>query len=67
MKKLKDFDYGDLFTLEEFKKMCESNYVTNDDGLGYAVDDWQVYDEEYVDCELLNVPTGTTHVLWFNK
>jgi len=63
-------DYGDLYTIKEFLKLCESGLITNNDGSGYyALEgkwsrDLRVYPET-----IFKMPITVlyTHVIWFNK
>ena len=60
-------DYGDLFTVEEWKEALQAGSYISDDGSGYwaknglMCHDW---DEEVF---ASTRPLDATHVMWFNK
>lgn len=63
-------DYGDVFTIEEFKKDCDAGLFVNSDGMGYyGFKDMM----SSVPCYPSKIRTGEktvikfTHVIWFNK
>lgn len=60
-------DYGDLFTVKEFKEMMDDGTFYND-GYGHPVKN------EKMDLSIEICPPGTTewpedatHIMWFNK
>ncbi len=59
-------EYGDLMTLEEFRRMVEAGFICSDDGSGYYSNGSDHSD----DPDPLGpdpIPAWATHVLWFNK
>jgi len=67
---------GELFTLEQFKRMVEHHYVSDQDGFGkwatihefWDENDLVVYPSEFGTVHFeASRPRGATHVLWFNK
>lgn len=62
-------DYGDLMTVEEFYKACESHSFIDYDGNGnYAVRD-KMSNVEIVPSRILKngINKRFTHVVWFNR
>lgn len=61
-------DYGDLYTLEAFKKLVEDGAVNNDDGDGCFANATQ---RTRIGVNLYSITDDWkpefTHVLWFNK
>ena len=60
-------DYGDLMTIEEFKKANKTGYLLQgEDGSGYwAFED--LVSDLYVDIHALKPYKSFTHVMWYNK
>lgn len=56
-------DYGEKFTLKEWKAALKNSMFTPDDGDGYFTDDKYLLDGDI----FRRLPEGTTHVVWFNK
>lgn len=68
MASLKDYDYGDLMTVEEFKANVESGGFIDYDGMGHAVRGDEVDESFYVyPSEVDKIPEDATHILWFNR
>ena len=60
---MKNPDYGDLFTADEWLEASDAGYFISDDGSGY----WATEKEHStVSCWSIK-PDWATHVLWFNK
>lgn len=62
-------EYGDLFTIEEFRRMCLNGDIIDDDGSGNYATDTQMSEELAVPsdicCDIIN--RKYTHVVWFNR
>lgn len=56
-------DYGDVFTLKEWKEITESGGINSDDGHGYWCKDGKESNDEVFSTEAQDA----THVAWFNK
>jgi hypothetical protein len=60
-------DYGDLYTVEEWKEALQDGSFISEDGSGYWVKDGLMchdWDEEVF---AATRPLDATHVMWFNK
>lgn len=62
---------GDLYTVAEFKEMCEAGDIMDDDGMGYFSTETTESEEE-VSCENLACGGAAphpkyTHVRWYNR
>jgi hypothetical protein len=63
-------DYGDHFTLADFKACCECGGFVNSDGIGDLATATQVSDVPIKPSQILTgceLPTWCTHVVWYNK
>lgn len=71
MKKVtKQDDFGDFFSVEEWKKSVKSGFFIPDDGTGYLVYPNGSVNEGYGDNEIWNldeIPVGVLGVMWYNK
>lgn len=61
-----DPNFGDLFTLEEWKEHLQNGLFIEDDGSGYWADDFKHTDDGDV-FDISTKPDWATHILWFNK
>lgn len=67
-RELKEFDYGDLMTVEEWKHGCEVGPMFIDyDGYGYAVKDDMVDTTPIAPSIRHKMPEDATHIVWFNR
>jgi hypothetical protein len=57
-------DYGDLFTMDAFKKEVSRGYIMDYDGTGSYSDGEYIYHDILTVCEL---DERYTHVMWYNK
>ena len=60
-------DYGDLMTIKDFVAGVRSNWLTNDDGIGFFATETEYSDNFCVWDEKIERPSWATHVVWFNK
>ena len=62
-------DYGDLFTIEEFKKHCEGGSFIDYDGSAYYATDKLMTRIAVTPSEIRNgkVDKRWSHIMWFNK
>lgn len=63
-------DYGDLMTVEDFIQSVASGFFIDDDGFGYWANSTHILSKDPVypsEVGFLDCPTGTTHVVWFNR
>jgi hypothetical protein len=75
-------NYGDLFTIVDFKRDVDCGALLDYDGYGYLSNGYQVaYDFvvypslfkrgkvafEYKKKEIIDIPKWATHVIWFNR
>jgi hypothetical protein len=58
----KDWD-GDIYTIEEWNKVVDTGWITDDDGSGYWVKDGLKSRDEVFSTPQLDA----THVVWYNK
>jgi hypothetical protein len=57
-------DCGDLYTMEEFKKMVDDGFINDNDGIGRYADGKYEYHDIYT---VYNLDESYTHVMWYNK
>ena len=73
MKKMLLPNYGDLFTIKEFKELCDDGCFIDWDGTGQYSDEEFIYGDPWNDTanpsdfRAGNIRTDFTHVMWFNK
>ena len=60
---------GDLYTLEEFKKMAMDGDLIDSDGSGLYATDTSVSDVEVVPSDVVEglIREDFSHIMWFNK
>jgi hypothetical protein len=58
----------DVYTVEEFKEMCECGGFIDYDGFGYPVKD-SLADENITvfPSKLNKIPLDATHIVWYNR
>jgi hypothetical protein len=58
----------DVYTIEEFKALCDNNMFIDYDGYGYPVKD-SMADSSIIiiPSDLRNIPKDATHIVWFNR
>ena len=59
--------YGDVMELSEWIECCEDGGFIDYDGYGYASDGVKMSDKSYHPSDRDKIPTGTTHIVWFNR
>ncbi len=65
---LSEYDFGDVITLDRFKANVAVGGFIDYDGCGYAVaDDTVDISQDIRPSKLHEIPSGTTHILWFNR
>ena len=72
MKKLKEYNYGDLIEINSFLISIKQHDFIDYDGFGYFVVDEDVLDEDRVyPSDILknkkNIPKECKNILWFNR
>ncbi len=64
-------DYGDVYTIDKFKGLCENGALINSDGHGRYCRDGQELFRPAIPLlfklGLINKDQGYTHVIWYNK
>jgi len=60
-------DYGDLMPVDEFRASCEGGTFVDYDGHGCPVKAGLMADKEVKPSRLNEIPSGATHILWFNR
>lgn len=60
-------DYGDLFTVEEWKGALQAGSYISDDGSGYWVKNGMMCRDWVEEVFASTRPLDATHVMWFNK
>lgn len=61
-------DEDDVYTIEEFKNLCEHKMFIDYDGFGYPVREKRADKKIIVKpSQITNIPHDATHVVWFNK
>jgi len=63
-------EYGNLFTLEDFKSLVTNGLITDYDGAGhFATENEMIRGRTPLPASLLiaEVPEWATHIVWFNK
>lgn len=66
-KKVSEYSFGDLMTVEEFKKAAERGSFNDMDGSGHAVKGKKLSTEYIYPSTADKIPEDATHVMWFNK
>lgn len=64
---LSEYNFGDLFTVDEFRNMCKMGAFIDYDGYGHPVRDNLVNNDEAVVPSKMNIPDDATHIIWFNR
>lgn len=61
-------DEDDVYTVEEFKELCEMTAFIDYDGFGHPVKD-RLADPDVIvkPSELQKIPADATHVVWYNR
>lgn len=64
----KGFD-GDIFTIEEFREMCEDGSLIDYDGFGHPINGDGYEDPAWciIPSRREELPASVTHIEWFNK
>ena len=58
----------DVYTIEEFKGLCECKAFIDYDGFGYPVKDNKADEEIVIKPSKLNrIPKDATHIVWYNR
>jgi hypothetical protein len=58
----------DVYTVEEFRNLCESMMFVDDDGFGYPVKDSKADKTIWIyPSGLHNIPLDATHIVWYNR
>lgn len=61
-------EYGDVFTVEEFKNACACRAFVDYDGHGHPAKDGRMDRFIFVKpSRLFRIPKDSTHIVWFNK
>lgn len=62
-------EYGDLFTVEQFKEMCDSGCLINSDGSGEYATETACSRVEALPSDFKRgiINRDYTHVVWYNK
>lgn len=60
---------GDLYTIEEFKKMVEAGILTDYDGSGLYATETSTSDVEVIPSDVTEglIREDFSHIMWFNK
>ena len=68
-KPLSEYEYGDIFTVEEFKELVKEGMFIDYDGSGIPAKLEGVVDDSIniYPSRLDKIPEDATHVIWFNK
>ena len=72
---MNQFQIGELFTIAEFKKMCASGMLMDQDGMGDLVVEGEIVIEKkkyewpkwIYPSQVDSIPNHITHILWYNK
>ena len=59
--------YGDLMNLQDWIECCEDGGFIDYDGFGCASNGTKMTDKHYYPSERNKIPSGTTHIVWFNR
>lgn len=58
----------DVYTIKEFKELCDSGAFIDYDGWGYPVKDSMADNSiVIVPSALLCIPSDATHIVWYNR
>ncbi len=58
----------DVYTIKEFKELCESNALIDYDGFGEPVKDNKADNSIAIKpSNLDNIPDDATHIVWYNR
>ena len=60
-------NFGDLMTVEEFKRRVESKFFIDYDGFGQAVKEGKVDPVLIYPSQVDEIPEDATHIMWYNK
>ncbi len=61
-------NYGDVFTVKEFRELCTSHMFVDYDGHGHPARQQKMAREFRVKpSKARQIPNDATHVVWFNK
>jgi hypothetical protein len=72
-KELIGSEFGDLFTIEEFKKLCEDDCFIDCDGIGQWSDGVFIYgnifDNPVLPSDIVKgkINKEFTHIVWYNR
>ena len=67
---IKEYDYGDLIPVDEFREMVNFGALIDYDGFGHAVRNEYCDDSmerNILPSKLWAIPRDATHILWFNR
>jgi len=58
----------DVYTINEFKRLCGNKSFVDYDGHGHPVKDSRSDPDIYIfPSDLEQIPTDATHIIWFNR
>jgi len=60
-------DYGDLMSVNEWKRCVRLGGFIDYDGFGHAVKDNLMTKEQYYPSQMNEVPKDATHIMWYNR
>jgi hypothetical protein len=61
-------DEDDVYTIDEFKSLCESGGFIDYDGFGYPVKDSKCDPSIIIrPSKISDIPNDATHVVWYNR
>ncbi len=61
-------DYGELMTVEEFRRAVKGGLFIDYDGSGSPVKNDKIDNEwDVLPSQLNRIPKDATHIMWFNK
>ena len=60
-------DEDDVYTVEEFRVLCECGAFIDYDGFGHPVKNGYADTQIMVKPSKMNIPNDATHIVWYNR